>query len=149
MKLRLFSLMIFLALTAISIGSPLDENDVLLGKWWNGEKDAHIEIYTCTNGLCGKIVWLEEPNEEDGTPKIDDENPDEALQSRPLMGLDILSGFKYIGDNKWEEGTIYNPRDGKTYSCYLLLQEDGMLKVRGYIGFSLIGKTQYWERVKD
>lgn len=121
--------------------------DQILGTWWNHEKDAHIEIYKCDEKYCGKIIWLKNPTE-DGAPKKDKHNPDESLRSRPLKGLDILSGFEYSGDDKWEEGEIYNPRDGKTYSCYLDLLEENRLKVRGFIGFSLIGKTQYWERVK-
>jgi uncharacterized protein (DUF2147 family) len=125
-----------------------EEGDHLLGIWWNEEKDAKIEIYKCSGKYCGKIVWLEEPNEEDGTPKIDDENPDESLQNRPLMGLKFLEGFSYDGDNLWEDGTIYNSREGKTYSCYLKLETETRLKVRGYIGFSLLGKTNYWERLE-
>ena len=124
------------------------EGDHLLGIWFNEEKDAKIEIYKCGNKFCGKIIWLEEPNEEDGTPKIDDENPDPDLQNRPLMGLNLLEGFIYEGEDLWEDGTIYNPRDGKTYSCYLKLETETRLKVRGYIGFSLIGKTNYWTRAE-
>lgn len=121
------------------------EADVILGIWYNGEKDAKIEIYHCDDKYCGKIVWLKEPIE-DGHPKKDKHNPDISLAQRGLMGLNILSGFRYDGDNTWEDGDIYNPRDGKTYSCYLKLLDDGTLKVRGFIGISLIGKTQYWTR---
>jgi len=145
MKQMLFSLVLFLLaiFPASSMKSGVDE---LLGIWWNHEKDAHIEIYKCGNQFCGKIVWLKEPNE-DGAPKKDKHNPEEALQSRPLIGLDILSGFEFKEEGSWEDGTIYNPRDGKTYSCYLKMLEEGKLKVRGFVGISLIGKTQYWERV--
>ncbi len=131
----------FVSFTKINKGP-----DVLLGLWWNHEKDAHIEIYKCGDQFCGKIVWLEEPNE-DGAPKKDKNNPEETLQKRPIMGLDILNGFEFKEEGSWVDGKIYNPRDGKTYSCYLKLLEDGKLKVRGFVGISLIGKTQYWERV--
>ncbi len=132
----------FLVANALDPGA-----DEILGKWWNHEKDAHIEIYKCGDELCGKIIWLKNPLDDDGKPKRDKNNPEESLRSRPTLGLDILSGFEYTGDRKWEDGTIYNPRDGKTYSCYLDLLDDKKLKVRGFIGFSLIGKTQYWERI--
>ena len=122
------------------------DGDELLGEWFNQEKDAKIEIYKCGSKFCGKIIWLEEPNEEDGTPKIDDENPNESLQNRPIMGLILLKDFEYKGENMWEDGTIYDPKSGKTYSCYLNLESPTRLKVRGYIGFSLIGKTNYWTR---
>jgi uncharacterized protein (DUF2147 family) len=134
----------FLYLSSYSMDPGKDE---ILGKWWNHEKDAHIVIYKCGNEYCGKIVWLKEPLDEDGKPKRDKNNPDESLRSRPTLGLDILSGFVFEKDRTWEDGTIYNPRDGKTYSCYLTLLDDNKLKVRGFIGISLIGKTQYWERV--
>ncbi len=145
MKRMLFSLALlsWVIFPSASFKSSADE---LLGIWWNHEKDAHIEIYKCGNQFCGKIVWLQEPNE-DGAPKKDKHNPEESLQSRPLMGLDILSGFEFKEEGSWEDGTIYNPRDGKTYSCYLKMLEEGKLKVRGFVGISLIGKTQYWERV--
>ena len=120
--------------------------DELLGVWWNHEKDAHIEIYKCGDQFCGKIVWLKEPNE-NGAPKKDKHNPEEDLQKRPLLGLDVLRGFDFKEEGSWENGKIYNPRDGKTYSCYLKMLEESKLKVRGYVGFSLIGKTQFWERV--
>lgn len=128
---------------AISFLSGPDE---ILGIWWNEEKDAHIEIYKCGEQFCGKIIWLKEPYE-DGAPKKDKHNPDESLRERPTLGLNILMGFEYKGEKTWEGGKIYNPRDGKTYSCYLTILDNGNLKVRGFIGFSLIGKTQYWERL--
>ena len=141
-----------LALSLIFIFSTLAvsaaEGDHLLGLWFNQEKDAKIEIYKCGDKFCGKIVWLEEPNEEDGTPKIDDENPDEDLQSRPIMGLNILADFVYVENDTWEDGEIYDPKSGKTYSCYMKLETEKKLKVRGYIGFSLIGKTNYWTRAE-
>ncbi|MBS0000848.1 MAG: DUF2147 domain-containing protein [Cyclobacteriaceae bacterium] len=127
--------------------APLNGADEILGLWWNHEKDAHIEIYKCGVQYCGKIVWLKEPNENDA-PKKDKNNPDESLQKRPLIGLDILSGFEFKEEGSWDDGNIYNPRDGKTYSCYLKMLEEGRLKVRGFVGISLIGKTQYWEKVQ-
>lgn len=119
----------------------------ILGLWLNHEKDAHIEVYKCGDYFCGKIIWLKNP-EEDGGPKKDKHNPDDALKDKPLIGLDMLSGFNYKGNKKWDDGKIYNPREGKTYSCYLNIKEDGSLKVRGFIGLSIIGKTNYWTRFK-
>ncbi|MFC2123974.1 DUF2147 domain-containing protein [Bacteroidota bacterium] len=139
-----FALIVIFTFSALV--TKAGDADDLLGIWFNQEKDAKIEIYKCGTKFCGKIVWLEEPNEEDGTPKIDDENPDEILQNRPIMGLNILSDFVFEEDNLWEDGDIYDPKEGKTYSCYLKLETEKKLKVRGYIGFSLIGKTNYWTR---
>src|SRR5690348_719986 len=104
-----------------------------LGIWTNEEKEARFEIYKCGDKLCGKIVWLKEPNR-DGRPKTDSNNPNKKLQNQPLMGLVFIKGFEYDGDNKWENGTIYDPKSGKTYSCYLKMESKDQMEVKGYIG---------------
>ena len=119
-----------------------------LGIWTNAEKKANFEIYKCGDKLCGKIVSLTTPNDASGNPKKDTENPDPKLRSRPRLGLVFMQGFSYDDDNKWDGGKIYNPEDGKTYSCYMKLQSQNTMEVKGYIGFSLIGKSQTWTRVK-
>ena len=125
--------------------------DDILGVWLNADKDAHIEIYQQDGKFFGKIVWMLNPNDpETGQPKTDNLNPDESLQSRPRMGLILLKDFVF-DDDEWEDGTIYDPKSGKTYSCYMEfedLKDLNKLKIRGYIGVSLIGKTTYWTRVQ-
>ena len=79
-----------------------------IGTWVNEEGKARFEIYACSDKLCGKIVSLKEPLK-DGKPKVDENNPNKKLQSRPLQGLVFLKGFEYDGDNMWDEGTIYDP----------------------------------------
>lgn len=118
------------------------------GIWITQDGDAKIEIRTCDDTLCGKIVWLKEPLEENGEPKVDDENPDPALQTRPLLGLEILSGFPTTPDNKgmFEGGKIYDAESGKTYSCHMSFKSDDELKIRGYVGISLLGRTTVWSR---
>ncbi len=119
-----------------------------LGVWTNAEKKATFEIYQNGNKLFGKIVSLTLPNDANGKPKTDSENPDPKLRSRPRLGLVFLKDFTYDGDNKWDDGTIYNPEDGKTYSCYMKMINANTMEVKGYIGISLIGKSQTWTRVK-
>lgn len=118
-----------------------------LGKnlWYNGDKKAKIQIYKATDGkFYGKIVWLKEPDR-DGKPKLDIHNNDKARQNDPVMGLIILKAFKKTDDTHYEDGTIYDPKNGKTYSCKMTLEGD-KLYVRGYIGFSLIGRTETWTK---
>jgi uncharacterized protein (DUF2147 family) len=123
--------------------------DAILGTWLNEDKDGHVEVYKEAGKYYGKIVWLKDPNEEDtGLPKLDDENSDESLQSRPIMGLIILKDFIFDGDDEWEDGTIYDPKNGKTYDCYMEFDDEGILKIRGFIGISWIGRNTYWTRVK-
>ena len=151
MTKKLFKLtaLIALLLAIVPAIAQKDPGDLILGKWLNEDKDAHIDVYKDAGKYFGKIVWLDEPNEPStGQPKLDDENSDVSLQSRPVMGLVILKDFIFDGDDEWEDGTIYDPKNGKTYSCYMEFDEEGVLKIRGYIGFSWIGRSTYWTRVQ-
>ena len=125
--------------------------DDILGLWLNEDKDAHIEVYKDGGKYFGKIVWLEEPiDDETGQPKLDDENQDKSLQSRPVLGLMLLRDFEFDGEDEWEDGKIYDPNNGKDYSCYMEMQDETKdnLKLRGYIGIAMIGRTTYWTRIK-
>jgi len=67
-----------------------------------------------------------------------------------VIGLEILKNFVYKGDGVWHKGTIYDPDNGKTYKCKIRFGDDeSVLKVRGYIGFSMIGRTTEWRRVDE
>ena len=138
-----------LAVVLLPVMAQSYSADAILGKWLNEDQDAHIQVYKENAQYYGKIVWLKDPIDEvTGKPKVDDENPDEALQDRPIIGLVILKDFIFDGDDEWEDGTIYDPKNGKTYSCYMKLDEEGVLKIRGYIGISWIGRNSYWTRVE-
>lgn len=122
-------------------------NSDILGQWYTTDKGAIVEIYQCGDKLCGKIIWLKEPNKEDGTPKTDVNNPDPKKHNDPIIGLNMLKGFVADGENEWEDGEIYDPKNGKTYSCNMELDGE-VLEVRGFIGISLFGRTEKWTRVK-
>ena len=125
------------------------EGEAVVGTWLTQDKDSKVEIYKKNNKFYGKIVWLKEPNR-NGKPKVDDKNLDESKQDRAIMGLVIMTGFVYDEDNVWEDGEIYDPKNGKTYSCKMTLSKDkNNLDVRGYIGISLIGRTAIWTRSED
>jgi uncharacterized protein (DUF2147 family) len=120
--------------------------DAILGEWLTEEGKAKVEIYSCEDSYCGKIVWLKEPKNPDGTNKRDANNPDENLRSRTIVGTNILTGLRYEGEEEWEDGEIYDPESGKTYSCRLELKDQNTLEVRGFIGLSLLGRSQTWTR---
>jgi uncharacterized protein (DUF2147 family) len=88
---------------------------------------------------------MKEPNE-NGKPKVDKNNPDPAKRNTPAFGLVILKNFEKVKENYWENGTIYDPNNGKTYKSNLTLKDKNNLDVRGYIGFSLLGRTESWTR---
>lgn len=121
--------------------------DALLGIWKTEGGKSHVEIFKKGGQYFGKIVWLREPTNEDGSKKVDENNPDSKLQSRPIMGMELLSDFSYdADDSEWGDGEIYDPESGKTYSCVMKLAND-KLDVRGFVGFSWIGRTTTWTRV--
>ncbi len=129
--------------------------DDILGKWWNQEKTSQIDIFKYQGKYVGKIVWLKEPlypaddaKGMGGKPKVDRENPDASKRTQPLLGLIMVWGFTFSGGDLWENGFIYDPRDGKTYKCKMTLTSADVLDVRGFIGISLFGKTNTWTRVK-
>jgi len=146
-------LKIGLTLVAVFISANVSAQhaDAILGRWIASNGDSNVEIYKCGSKYCAKIIWLKNPLETDGSgkPNLDDKNEDPKLRTRPVMGLVIMTGFVYDGENRWKDGTIYNPKDGKTYSCKMTLLDNENLDVRGYVGISLFGKTQRWVRIKS
>lgn len=119
--------------------------DPIQGNWYNAEKTAKINIYRAVNGkFYGKIYWLKEPNE-NGAPKTDKNNPSSKLKNKPLLGLVVLSGFVKDGATTYEDGKIYDPKNGKTYSC-IITHKGNSLDIRGYVGISLIGRTTNWQK---
>ncbi len=138
-----------IACTLVSLSAWASDASQVLGYWLTPEDNAVIEIYRDGERFSGRIVSLKEPNYPDGhsqvgQPKRDLNNPDESKQDRLIVGLNMIEGFEYIGDGRYESGTIYDPRNGVTYQCEMSLQRDGTLEVRGYVGLSLFGKTQVW-----
>ncbi len=82
-----------------------------------------------------------------GNPRTDINNPKESLRTTPLLDLMILRNFVKKGD-VYEDGTIYDPKNGKTYSCVIKIKDDTTIEVRGYIGISMIGRTTTWSRIR-
>ena len=122
------------------------ENDIL-GYWLNEEGDAKIQINKNNDIFSGEIVWLEKPKDENGEWRLDTENPDESLRNRKKLGLQILHNLTWDADKKeWNNGDIYDAREGDTYSLFAKLKNENTLDLRGYIGFSLFGKTTRWTR---
>lgn len=134
---------------AMLVAAPLmaQDSDVVLGKWQNPSGEGRIEVTKKGGKYYGKLFWLKEPNDAAGKPKLDAKNPDESLQKRQIQGLEILKDFDAKGDGVYENGTIYDPKSGKTYSCKMTLKGD-KLEIRGFVGISLLGRTEVWTRVK-
>lgn len=119
-----------------------DESDIE-GRWLSGDRSGWIEIRL----LAGKPVGVAAgaTNAEERA-RLDDHNPDPALRSRALLGITILHGFEYAGDRVWKGGTIYDPNSGNTYRSSMTLLDRNTLKVRGYIGLAMFGRSDTWTR---
>lgn len=139
---------LLLFLFAFQIKSPAQAPNDILGKWQSAHGSGQIQIYKRGNLFYGKIAWLKSPNDKSGKPKRDIKNPSEALQSRPIVGIDVLKAFTYKGDGIWTNGKIYDPKSGNTYNCQMTLKEKNKLNIRAYFGLSLLGKTETWTRVE-
>ncbi|MGV3545470.1 MAG: DUF2147 domain-containing protein [Pedobacter sp.] len=138
---------LFIVLFVLSVQVFAQKKDDILGKWLNPSGEGQIEIYKRGDKFFGKLAWIKEPNDERGKPKTDEKNPTESLRNKPLLGLEILKNFVF-DDGKWIDGTIYDPKSGKTYSCKISLKDANQLSIRGFIGVSLIGRTEVFKRVK-
>ncbi|WP_340151690.1 DUF2147 domain-containing protein [uncultured Sneathiella sp.] len=142
--IRHFLLFPVLAL-ALLFSLPAAAQDVT-GVWSTVDGESHVKIEPCGNKFCGKIIWLKEPLTEKKIAKTDIKNENVSLRGQPIEGLEILKGFIQEKKNEWDDGTIYNPKDGKTYSSTLTLTKPDELEVDGCV--MIFCKTQVWTRVE-
>ena len=140
---KLASIFLFITISSAVFAQKADH---VLGKWLNSSGEAQIEVYKKGDKYFGKLCWTKEPNE-NGKIKMDSKNPDSKLRSNSLLGLNIVKDFVYDG-SKWTDGKVYDPQTGKTYSANISMTGLNQLNMRGYIGISLIGRTENWKRVK-
>ena len=134
-----------LALSVIAFSHAATSDDSIEGTWLTASGEGWIEIRMQDGRPSGLIAGSPNDPETLEPPEFDDNNPDPALRGRPLFGLEILHTFRPSGRNSWK-GKVYDPTSGKTYKCRLTLVDANTLKIRGYIGIPLLGKTQIWTR---
>lgn len=114
-----------------------------IGYWRTEDGKAKVEIYACgEKTICGKIIALKEPNDpKTGKPKVDP-------KGKAMLGMEIIKNLKNTESAEWEDGKIYDPKEGETYSAQLTLEESGnVIKLRGYVLTPLFGRSQTWQRV--
>ena len=151
MKKLLKTLPIFLAFCLIAMVAMAQSP---IGKWETvddetGKVRSVVEIYEQDGKLFGKILELRNRTaDEDPDPVCDDCDEDDPRYNQRVVGMVILTDLEKESDTEWEDGEILDPKNGSVYSCYIELEEPNKLMVRGYIGFSLLGRTQYWHRVQ-
>ena len=131
MRLRLFAAVL---LAAFSLQNA---HAAETGRWWTEEKRGVMEITTCAEGICGRLVGFVEPYDADGKPKL-------AKNGQPECGLQIMHAHKGEDSGEWD-GIITDPRDLTDWKLRLSYRADGGLHLRGYVVLPLLGKSQDWE----
>jgi len=138
---------LFLATIAMVFTMSVNAQTIF-GKWENrneetGKVDSVIEVYEKDGKAFAKIIDITDPAKKGNVCDLcEGKNKD-----KPILGMDILTGLKQDGD-EWSGGKILDPKNGKIYKCFIELEGTDKLKVRGYLGFSLLGRTVYWVRKK-
>ena len=118
-----------------------------IGIWYAEGGAAQVSIERCGAELCGRVAWLRSPLDEDGCDLRDRNNPDPSLRGRRVEGLEVLRGLAPQADGTWANGRIYDPASGNTYTCHLSLDGNDRVRLRGYVGIPLLGRTTTWIRV--
>ena len=143
-------IIITLLLTFVGLFVFAQKNADLIGEWCNKKEDVVITIFEVNQTISAKITWMKFPNDNDGNPKTDLLNSDESLRKNERVGLMMMTKFSHIAGNIWDNGTLYIPEKGKTFSGVLRLKDENTLNIRGYIGFSFFERySATWTRVLD
>ena len=138
----LVSLVLF---TCRSFGQA--DGSLLEGVWLREDKQNYQVRIAAEKGVYnGKIIWMKEPLDENGHPRLDSQNPDPDLQNQPLIGLAILKNFQYEGNDKWRDGKIYHFNRGNEYNARIEMLEPDRIKL--VISVWFITRTYYWCRVQ-
>ncbi len=130
--------------------APSMTAEAMIGLWMSEHGDGKIRVSACEDipGWCGTIVWVRDANDESGQPRRDVKNPDPALRDRFVNGLQILRfAGEPDGSGTYGECRIYDPKRGDDYRCRVRLESPDLLRIRGYLGITLIGKTTRWRRI--
>ena len=134
--MRKMAVMALIAAGMLCFSPAAWADDQPTGIWRMADGKVTVRISPCGAKLCATVVALKKPRDDKGRPRLDKENPNPALRTRPVLGLTILSGMRPAGNNLWI-GIIYNPDDGNTYSSNMRLQNSGAMRVQGCVAYVL------------
>jgi uncharacterized protein (DUF2147 family) len=126
--------------------APAVRADDILGIWESDTRSLKLRMVKAADGYNAHILWGNRVVEADGTTfKPDTKNPDPALRSRSIQNIVMISGLVWEKD-EWTGGTLYDPSSGRSYRCKVAMK-NGQLQMRGYMGFSLMGRTVVMNRI--
>lgn len=117
-----------------------------VGVWIDHTGRGAVEIQPCGPGLCGRIVWMQQPVDKKGQPLRDKLNENTKLRERPICGLQVIGDLKPMRDGSWDRGWIYDPEQGESFDVELRLNAPNVLQVKGYKGLKFLSETFQWRR---
>lgn len=136
-------LVAWMLLITAAVSAQSNDADKIVGTYFTDGNEGKVTVALKNNKYFGTLVWLSVSD------AVDRENPDQNRRKDKLVGKVVLKDLEYNGKDTWENGTVYDPKSGKTYKCKVTIDKDGNLKVRGFVGVSFAGKTTVWTKVKQ
>ncbi len=147
MRTNSWGIALFAVITLTSIPAQAGEaNRAPLGNWLFEDGESAVELYRCGPALCGRFSWFKADRTHDGKPLIDSKNPNAALRTRALCGMEFITGLKPTPKGTWEGGKIYTPGGGATYDLDFTKVEPNHIVERGYRGIRMFGQTFHLNR---
>lgn len=151
-ELLLMCILMFLPVISVFADTEADKICGLyyvVDKFTSGEQ-CKVRIYRTAQGTYdAQVVWMNHPNNSDGTRRRDVNNPNPALRNTPCDSVVMMRHLAYNKDEKeWQNGEVYNPQNGRFYRSYMRFENDSTLRVRGYWGVSMFGLTMYWDKIE-
>ena len=129
--------------------APEEAQPAPYGVWMPEDEESMVEIYDCEDAMCARVVWMNEERDENGEILTDIYNPDPALRSVPVLGLEIMTDIKPTDEDKVWQGRVYNPKDGRTYDFWLTVKSEQQITIQGCGLYNLICQTHTWNRVES
>jgi uncharacterized protein (DUF2147 family) len=124
-----------------------NNSEQILGQWMSAENDIKVEVFKQDGAYRAKVIWFSCDSAHKMSDFYDTENPNTALRSRPWLGLQVLNNLHYNGGTEWNNGNIYDPNSGHTFSSVCRMKDDNTLTVRGFWMYEWIGKNMTFRRV--
>lgn len=140
MKSILFTSFVFFLVSVVSAQRKADD---IVGSFFTPKSDGVMQFYKDGATYSAKLIWGKDKD------RLDKNNPDKSLREQKVVGMVLAQGFVFDGKDTWKNGKIYDPNEGKTYDCKIMIDEKNNMKLRGYIGISLLGRTEYMVRMEE
>jgi uncharacterized protein (DUF2147 family) len=150
MVLKLFFCYIFIFFCATRLAPAINQCDRIIGRWISLQHNVIVQVYKDSTTFKGKVLWFDDSDDKSQPMNIrtDTKNPNMGLRRRKILGLDVVEGLTYNAEhNDWQNGKIYDVKTGRIWSSTIKLENDSILKIRGFWHFEFIGKTMTFKRL--